>query len=300
MKHILYLFCASILLLAACQSNSKEEGDFLSRAEKTESGMRYFFHKRDTTARKVQVGDYISYHNVIATESDSIIADTRLQNPLPQKEKVYPISQKGYIDEMLPMLHKGDSVSIWVSTDSLAQRNGGQLPPYLRKGSWVKFVLHIIDVQTEEEMQQEFMGMQKKQEEEFEQRKGEEQKLIKEYIEKNKLEAKSTASGLHYVITKASTGASPKANDSVSVHYVGKLLDGKEFDNSLKRGEPIEFTLGQGMVIPGWDEGIALLKKGEKALLIIPSGLAYGPRGAGDMIPPNSILLFEVELVDFK
>ncbi len=299
MKHLFYSLCICSLL-AACQSKTKEEGNFFGRAEKTESGLRFFFHKRDTKARKVEVGDYISYHNIIATESDSIIADTRLQNPQPQKEKVYPITQKGFIDEILPMLHKGDSVSVWVAADSIASRNNGNLPPYLRKGSWVKFVLNIIDVQTEEEMQKEFMGQQKKQEEEFEKRKADEQSIIKDYITKNKLEAKATASGLHYVITKSTNGASPKVSDSVSVHYVGKLLDGKEFDSSLKRGEPFEFPLGQGMVIPGWDEGFALLKKGEKALFIIPSGLAYGPRGAGDMIPPNSILLFEVELVDFK
>jgi peptidylprolyl isomerase len=84
------------------------------------------------------------------------------------------------------------------------------------------------------------------------------------------------------------------------VHYTGRLLDGTKFDSSLDRNDPIEFKLGQGMVIKGWDEGIALLKVGGKALLIIPSNLAYGSRGAGGVIPPFSPLTFEVELVSVQ
>ena len=88
--------------------------------------------------------------------------------------------------------------------------------------------------------------------------------------------------------------------NSVKVHYKGELLDGTVFDSSFKRNQPIEFSLGVGQVIPGWDEGIALLNKGAKATLIIPSDLAYGAAGAGGVIPPNATLKFEVELVDFK
>ena len=110
----------------------------------------------------------------------------------------------------------------------------------------------------------------------------------------------TTASGLEYVITNPGTGENPKPGQTVSVHYVGKLTDGTEFDNSYKRGEPIQFVLGKGMVIQGWDEGIALLNKGAKGTLTIPPALGYGSRGAGGVIPPNATLVFDVELVDFK
>lgn len=112
--------------------------------------------------------------------------------------------------------------------------------------------------------------------------------------------AKKTASGLHYIITKEGNGAKAEKGKTVSVHYTGTLLNGTKFDSSLDRGQPISFVLGQGQVIPGWDEGIALMKVGTKAKLIIPSNLAYGERGAGGVIPPNAPLIFEVELVDVK
>ncbi|MCE7981184.1 MAG: FKBP-type peptidyl-prolyl cis-trans isomerase [Caldilinea sp. CFX5] len=107
-----------------------------------------------------------------------------------------------------------------------------------------------------------------------------------------------TASGLQYQELKAGDGPAAKAGDIVAVHYTGKLTDGKKFDSSLDRGQPFQFALGQGQVIKGWDEGIALMKKGGKAILTIPPELGYGARGAGGVIPPNATLVFEVELVD--
>ena len=109
-----------------------------------------------------------------------------------------------------------------------------------------------------------------------------------------------TASGLEYVETQAGTGAQAKAGDTVRVHYTGKFLDGKVFDSSVSRGEPLEFPLGRGRVINGGDEGIALMKVGGKATLTIPPQLAYGESGAGGVIPPNATLLFDVELVGIK
>ena len=111
----------------------------------------------------------------------------------------------------------------------------------------------------------------------------------------------TTVSGLLYKITKSNPeGKAPKAGDMVSVHYAGKLTNGQEFDNSFKRGEPIEIPIGVGQVIKGWDEGIQLLKEGEAATLLIPSELGYGTRGAGGVIPPNAWLIFDVELVKVK
>ena len=120
-------------------------------------------------------------------------------------------------------------------------------------------------------------------------------------LEELKAGMSKTASGLLYKISKSNPeGKAPKAGDIVAVHYAGKLTNGKEFDNSFKRGEPIEFSVGVGQVIKGWDEGILLLKEGETATFLIPSELGYGARGAGGVIPPNAWLIFDVELVKVK
>jgi|TARA_B100000780_G_scaffold72072_1_gene48290 peptidylprolyl isomerase len=115
-----------------------------------------------------------------------------------------------------------------------------------------------------------------------------------------KKDAKVTESGLAYVMLKVGDGVQAQSGKTVSVHYTGKLVDGTKFDSSYDRNEPIEFPLGQGRVIPGWDEGIALLKVGGKATFIIPPSLAYGDKGAGGVIPPNATLIFDVELMDVK
>ena len=106
-----------------------------------------------------------------------------------------------------------------------------------------------------------------------------------------------TDSGLRYQIIQEGTGQQAAAGQTVSVHYKGQLLDGTVFDSSYKRQQPIDFVLGQGQVIPGWDEGVSLLKVGDKARFVIPSDLAYGSRGAGGVIPPDAALIFDVELV---
>lgn len=125
------------------------------------------------------------------------------------------------------------------------------------------------------------------------------EKAGKDFLAANakKQGVKTTASGLQYKITKEGTGKSPKPTDTVRVHYKGTFLDGKQFDSSYDRGQPAEFPLNG--VIPGWTEGLQLLKEGGKATLWIPGNLAYGPKGRGE-IPPSATLVFDVELLEVK
>jgi FKBP-type peptidyl-prolyl cis-trans isomerase len=113
-------------------------------------------------------------------------------------------------------------------------------------------------------------------------------------------DTQKTDSGLQYIVMEEGTGDQAVSGKKVKVHYTGKLEDGTEFDSSIKRGQPIEFTLGVGQVIKGWDEGIALMKVGGKTQLIIPPELGYGAAGAGSVIPPNAVLIFDVELVEVE
>jgi FKBP-type peptidyl-prolyl cis-trans isomerase FkpA len=108
----------------------------------------------------------------------------------------------------------------------------------------------------------------------------------------------TTSSGLVYESLKDGTGAQPAATDTVKVHYRGTFPDGREFDSSIKRGQPAEFPLNR--VIPCWTEGVQRMKVGGKAKLVCPPAIAYGSRGAGSVIPPDATLHFEVELIDIR
>lgn len=107
----------------------------------------------------------------------------------------------------------------------------------------------------------------------------------------------TTDSGLQYVVINEGDGAQPQSGQRVFVHYVGTLEDGTKFDSSRDRGRPFDFTVGQGQVIKGWDEGVGMMRVGDRRKLIIPPDLGYGARGAGGVIPPNATLIFDVELL---
>lgn len=154
---------------------------------------------------------------------------------------------------------------------------------------------------TEEEMQAAMQAFQQQvmtQQQEKQKVVGEKNKTEGEaFLAKNKERqgVKTTASGLQYEVLKEGTGAQPKATDTVTVHYKGTLMDGTPFDSSYDRGEPATFVLNQ--VIPGWTEGVQLMKAGGKYKFYIPAALGYGDRGAGGIIGPNAPLVFEVELI---
>ena len=141
------------------------------------------------------------------------------------------------------------------------------------------FELEVVDVQSDKKQIAEIIS-----------------KLKKDHP---KSELITTESGLKYVRTNEGTGEKVGKGKKIKAHYIGKLLDGTEFDSSVKRGMPFEFVVGTGQVIKGWDEALSDMKKGEKRTLIIPSDLAYGERGSPPKIPPSSTLVFEVELLDF-
>ncbi|AEG99941.1 MULTISPECIES: peptidylprolyl isomerase [unclassified Lacinutrix] len=133
-----------------------------------------------------------------------------------------------------------------------------------------------------------------------EKRLAEEKAAIAAELDKYSAGFDQTESGLRYQIVQKGDGAKAEKGKTVSVHYKGTLTDGTVFDSSYKRNAPIDFALGMGQVIPGWDEGVALLNVGDKARFVIPSNLAYGAQGAGGVIPPNANLIFDVELMAVK
>ncbi|MFN5705188.1 MAG: FKBP-type peptidyl-prolyl cis-trans isomerase [bacterium] len=256
------------------------------------SGSRYFVVKSNKTPL-LKLDDVVTLQLKYTNTKDSVLFDSwKMGGPL--QLKVTKPQFKGDLMSGLVLLHVGDSASFLINADSLFTKTFNMsIPEFIEKGSDLKFTVKVIKSIPEVELKAEEIKTQK-------QKDMQETIDIEKYIKENNLTVVTTASGLKYVMLAEGTGEQAQAGKSVRVHYTGKLLDGTKFDSSLDRNDPLEFMLGQGMVIRGWDEGIALLKVGGKALLIIPSNLAYGARGAGNVIPPFSPLTFEVELVEVK
>ena len=282
---------------------------------------------------KDRVGKFLLGNMQYRTGKDSVLQNTRRDVGMPVPLPLQELKQKGMPDEALSMLQPGDSGVFRFQVDSLIKPKSGQpVPPFLKRGGNVvqMFVSTTNKLITQEEaqamqpeLQKRAMAAQLKQRmaspeyaKQMQTQKDAQAKamaepavqaqmkkddaMLQEYIKKNGLTVQKTPSGVYYQVLKPGTGATPKAGQTVSVNYNGTLLSGKQFDSSDKAGKPIDFPIGQGAVIPGWDEGIALLNKGSRAILLIPSALAYGTRGAGADIPANAPLRFEVELVDVQ
>jgi FKBP-type peptidyl-prolyl cis-trans isomerase len=270
--------------LASCDKTGK--------METTPSGLKYIFHKRDEKGKKAKEGDILTMHIVFKNSKDSVLRST-FAEPEPLRVPLQKPPFKGSLEEGLALVSPGDSVTFYVKADSLFNPAMGQpMPPFIPKGSDISFTVKVSNIQTSSEVQKEMANMSVKQKET-------DAKAITDYVSKNNLgNVQKTASGLHYVITQPGTGKQATPMSTVSVKYTGKLLDGTVFDSSERQGgKPVEFPLNQ--VIPGWTEGIALLKEGSKATLIIPSEMAYGPQGRPG-IPKNSVLVFDVELIQVK
>ena len=218
----------------------------------------------------------------------------------PVKAMVQKPTVNGDPMEAFMFLSVGDSAVIRCLVDSIFK---DQMPPFAKSGDLVTFYVKIISITSQEEYQKEQESAGKEQ-------MTIDDKLIQEYLKKNNINAQKTASGLYYVITQPGTGANPSKGQEVSMNYTGTLLDGTKFDSNedpkFSHVETFKFKLGTGQVIKGWDEGIALLNKGAKATLIVPSPMAYGkqempgnpnnPKG----IPANSVLIFNVQMLDAK
>lgn len=247
------------------------------------NGLQYEF-LQDEEGPVAKVGDFITLNFKVATEKDSILNST-YKNGSPLTTKLFAPGMKGGLEEGLMMMSAGDSAIFMVSSDTLMKgQPASSRPPYFPPGSMVKYTVKMIKVVDSANAEKDQIN------------------AISDFGKKKGLSLQKTASGLHYAVTAAGSGAKANPGDTIEVHYVGTLLEnGKEFDNSRSRNQPFSFPVGMGMVIPGWDEGLQLLPVGSKATLVIPSRLAYGDRGApGSPIGPNAALVFDVEVLKVK
>lgn len=286
-----------LLLVAYIQVSAQNTANM----ERMPNGLQYKIYNSNP-GPKIKLKDIITFNFVQSTDKDSILVNSFEVNR-PATIQVQPAQNIADLMDFFPLLGLNDSALVVIPADSIFVDPQMQRPTFFPKGSALKILVKILKVQSEEEA----MAEQKKM---MDGMKDMEASQLSKYLSENTAPTIKTASGLRYRITKAATKPKALKGDTVFVNYVGKTLDGKVFDSSIeavakaanlqqegRAYEPISVVVGQGQVIPGWDEGLLLINEGAKASFIIPSELAYGAQGAGQDIRPFTPLLFDVELV---
>ncbi|QDH78607.1 peptidylprolyl isomerase [Echinicola soli] len=290
------------------------------KTKTTEDGTEYTYIEEGS--EKPENGQFVIYEFTAKNSKDSTFISS-IENGAPAY-MMHNDSVKRYdttkvrpgIDEILSGLRKGDSIQFSAAAkDIFGEMN---TPPFLTAEEKVTLNIGVTDILDESEMQDFMTKVQEKQqakmEKEAEVQLAEDMKKIQDYMAENNINATKTESGLFYIIEEEGDGEVVEEGNTAVVNYTGYVLDGGTiFDTSLEEVakendifnegrsyEPFEVMVGKGRVIPGWDEGLQLLKGGSKAKFLIPSTLAYGPRQAGEVIKPNSILVFDVEVVDVQ
>lgn len=305
---------AGVLSAASFLTSCNKGGEFV----KSKSGFEYKIFRKvggkyeshaltsaDTAGYKSRVGKFILGFISVRTGKDSVFSSSRkqvLNHPVPLP--LQAIRQKGGQEEAWSMLQPGDSAEFRFNADSLVR--GQPVPPFIKRGG-NQVLMRVVVVKIVDQAGAMAAGQElQRVAQEVEQKHRAEQltkddATIQEYLKKNNLAAaKKTPTGVYYLVTQPGAGPVPTPGQTVAVQYRGTLLSGKEFDSSAKQGKPIEFQVGLGKVIPGWDQTLLLFNKGSKATLVIPSPLAYGSQGAGADIPADSPLRFDIELTDIK
>lgn len=298
--------------LAGCKK-SGPSGEFL----KTKSGLEYQLFRKDAsgewqtlavadvtkadTAKQLRPGKVMLLQVVQFTPKDSVLLSS-YENGMPFPYQPRPGVPSTIDTEPMTMMAAGDSGVFRIPTDTIFRKAPPQgRPKFLPPGSYltlrmkVDAILPMAAAQAQMQQMQEAAG--KKTE-------AKDATALAEYVKKNPelAKAEKTPTGVYVLITQPGTGPKPTPGQQVSLLYRGTLLDGKEFDSSLREGKqtPFEYAFGTGGVIPGWDQGVAMLSKGAKATILVPSTLGYGMRGAPPRIPANAPLRFDVELTDIK
>ncbi|MCB0608221.1 MAG: FKBP-type peptidyl-prolyl cis-trans isomerase [Lewinellaceae bacterium] len=278
--------------LAGCGNNSK--------SLVTADGTEYIIHTK-TGNPLPNPGDWVYFHAYIRN-GEEVVNTSRKSPNVPYVQIPANVdSEKGQsVLQVLQNMGVGDSATIVVRLDTIDPK-----PPGFEEASVLYYDLVIQEIKTDAKFQEEVQAERAKKMEAAQAAQAqlpEIQALIKDEAAKytsNSLGSalQTTNSGLKYIIHEEGTGKAAEPGRNLTVHYYGVLKDGSMFDNSYERGEPIDFQLGVGSVIPGWDEGFALLKEGTKATLFVPYSLAYGEAGSPPVIPERSDLIFYVELL---
>ncbi|MDB5201128.1 MAG: Peptidylprolyl isomerase [Ferruginibacter sp.] len=303
MRKVSYLLLLAVVAFSACQESFK----------KGEEGLEYKIISKDKNAAKIEYGNFMQIH--ISQfyndgKKDSLLSDSR--TTMPGFEVLDSMSVPPAYFKILSQVRKGDSVVIRVMTDSAFKKNPQGIPPPFMKGHYLTTTVKVIDIyktreQADAARSQAMVEGEKKQKALSEEQLVKDDKMIAEYLKKNNITATKGAQGTYVQIITPGVGPNADTSNVVKVYYTGKTLAGKRFDSNndaeARSHEPLvvnltnDPSLGQPL-IGGFNDGMVLLNKGAKAKFYIPSSLGYGAQGAGADIAPNSILVFDIDVLD--
>lgn len=292
LKNNCVLFFFILVGAASCFKGSKYKG-----YTQTLSGLYYKLQTIGDGKRRPADGDLLQLIITYKTEKDSVFLETASCNEtgmviLPFKHSSF----KGSFEEGLTSMNEGDSVSFVVRADSLfANFFKSPVPYFLVTDSMVKMEVKLYKILNPQQYTEELCKYGKL----VEDRDIEEQRKLRTYLDTNKTRFSALKNGMYYVPLREGTGDGVKAGDMLKINYTGCFLNGRQFESTYERGQPLEFTYGeQGQVIKGMETAISLMNEGEKAKFIIPSQLAYGMAGSSTgIIPPYTTVIYEIELL---
>lgn len=272
-------------LFLACSGPSPYPG-----FSKARHGIYYQLHTLGETGRKANYGDYITADIRYYTMDDSLFFEGR------RKILLQPSDEKGSVDACFAMLNEGEKATFIISAEKFFTKTlETEMPQFIGAGEPMKILIHILDVQTEEEYDKEkvaFLNWIN----DF----GEyEQVILRQFLEEEKLAVEPTTSGIYRLKIRDGRGPVIREGDTVTVNYEGRFLNGKFFDSTIRRNQPFQFVYGtEWQVVKGLEEAIGMMREGEKSLFILPSEMAFGTDGSSTgIIPPFTSLIFEVEIL---
>lgn len=272
----------------------------------TDNGLKYKFIEVNKGAQQLQMGDVLVCTLVVRLDTTELRS---FKSPDRYLQVVPPVF-KGDLSEGLLMMHVGDKAIFGVNADSISAL-GAQMPDFYKKGAGMTlyYEVNLIDIVSENELQEEMENYNESLRQLYEQ----EKETLAQYAKDHNIKASPDEEGLYVVVNKKGNGPKVEIGREVEINYTGRLLDGKVFDTSVESVaaenniltpgatyKPLSYQVGSMNLIPGWEKGVINQPAGSKLTLLIPSALGYGPRGAGDAIPPNSPLVFDIEIVSVK
>ncbi len=294
-----FRLCVSVLFFSLLFVGCKHANE-----KHTDSGMKYILYT-ENPGPKAKVGDFVTIEMVYKTESDSVLFDSR-QNKMPMRFQLQQPKFIGGMEEGLTYLAVGDSATFFVSTDSMVQKIFSKLggstyvrPDFLKAGSFLKFDMKLLRIQSELDAAEEMYRELDKQE-------ALEKSAIKKYVDENHIVQQPDSMGMYIIKNAEGKGVLADTGKIISVKYTGKFLNGEIFDSNLKEQTLYTFKVGAGEAIKGWDIAFKKFRQGDKITMIVPSDLAFGEEGLRNkmngsyVIPPYCPLLFEVEIVSVK